>query len=89
MHEHTLIKSLLHKIDDIALQQTPKRIQHITITLGALSHISAEHFREHFEQAVANTPLQSVALTVECETDIHANTAQDIILKSIDFVESE
>ncbi|MEJ2670387.1 MAG: hypothetical protein P8077_09180 [Gammaproteobacteria bacterium] len=54
-----------------------------------MSHISAEHFREHFEQAVANTPLQSVALTVECETDIHANTAQDIILKSIDFVESE
>lgn len=87
MHELSLMKDLLQKIDQIAHDNQPLQLQSVTVVLGALSHISAEHFREHFEQAVAGGALESVALQVECDTDIHAPTAQDILLKSVDLSE--
>ena len=87
MHELSLMKDLLHKIEQIALENQPLQLQSVTVVLGALSHISAQHFREHFQQAVAGSELESVALEVEFDADIHSPTAQDILLKSVDLTE--
>ena len=89
MHEFSLINDLLRKIRQIAKEQAPNRLQSVTVELGALSHISAGHFREHFQQAVAGTELEALALEVECNDDSNAPTAQDIILKSVEVVESQ
>lgn len=88
MHELSLLNDLLKKIRQIAAEQSPNLIRSVTVELGALAHISAEHFREHFEQAVAGTELESVQLDVECNDDIHAPTAQDILLKSVELTEA-
>ena len=88
MHEFSLINDLLSKIRQIAGEQAPNRLESVTVELGALSHISAEHFREHFEHAVAGSELEAVALNVECNDDSSAPTAQDISLKSVDIIES-
>lgn len=87
MHELSLMKDLLEKMHQIARENQPKTLQSVTVVLGALSHISAEHFREHFQQAVAGGELEGVALEVECDTDIHAPSAQDILLKSVELAE--
>lgn len=86
MHELSLLSDLLKKIRQIALEQQPSRIKTVTVELGALAHISATHFREHFDDAVAGTELAQVGLDVECNEDIHAPTAQDIILKSVELI---
>ncbi len=87
MHELSLLNDLLKKIRQIAQEQHPASIQSVNIELGALAHISADHFREHFEQAVAGTELATVTLHVAVNNDIHAPTAQDILLRSVDLVE--
>ncbi len=47
MHELSLIRNLLNKLEMIAIENDAKIVS-IKIRLGALAHISPEHFREHF-----------------------------------------
>ncbi len=51
MHEMHLIKSLMKKIDEVAAANQASRVSRVQVRLGAFSHISAEHFREHFDEA--------------------------------------
>lgn len=83
MHELSLINDLLNKIRRLALQNAPAKLVAVNVELGALAHISAEHFREHFQQATRETELQDIQLNVATADDIHSPTAQDILLKSI------
>ena len=52
--------------------------------LGALSHISADHFREHFDHAAGGTPAEGARLEVEVFGDVDDPRAQDIILDSVE-----
>ena len=88
MHEHSLIRNLLDKINQLAGQQRGGKIAAVNVQLGALAHISAAHFREHFEHETAGTALADVRLNVEELADIHHPRAQDIVLESIEFEES-
>ena len=87
MHEHSLIRNLLGKIDELAEQQKGRKIVAINVQLGALAHISADHFREHFEHETAGTHLADIQLNVEELADINHPRAQDIVLESIEFEE--
>lgn len=89
MHELSLLKDLLNKIRQIAQQQQPDQLTAVTVELGALAHISAEHFRQHFETAVTGTDLETVGLTVVCNDDIHAPAAQDIVLTSVELTPAD
>lgn len=88
MHEHSLIKNLLDKINQLAEQQQGRKIAAVNIQLGALAHISAAHFREHFEHETAGTALADIRLKIEELADINHPRAQDIVLESIEFEES-
>jgi len=55
MHEFSLIKDLIHKITKIAHEQHASKVLSVTVKLGALSHISPDHFREHFIHASHGT----------------------------------
>lgn len=84
MHEHSLIKNLLHTMAELATQENGA-IVGATIQLGALSHISAEHFREHFVHETAGTGLEGINLNIIALDDIHHPLAQDIVLQSLEF----
>ncbi len=84
MHEMHLIHDLMRKITTLATENDAKGINKVTVQLGALSHISADHFREHFEEAAAGTIAESAQLEIIEEKDIHAPDAQDILLKDIE-----
>ena len=84
MHEFTLLKGLLSKIETIAEENNSDRILSVTVKLGALSHISPDHFREHFDQAVVGTVAEGAKLTVRELTDMSDPDAQQIILESVE-----
>lgn len=87
MHEFSLMADLLRKIEHIAQEAGgPEKITitAIRVKLGALSHISAEHFREHFATAIKGTVAEGARLDVEELTDTSDPNAQEILLDSIE-----
>ena len=53
--------------------------------LGALSHFSPDHFREHFEDASRGTVAEGAAVEAEMRTDPTEPDAQGVVLESIDI----
>ncbi len=87
MHEQSLMTDLMKKINAIALQQQAKKIVQVKIRLGALSHISADHFREHFFLAAEGSCAEQAQLDIEVMTDLNDPHAQEIILDSVEIEE--
>ena len=84
MHELSLMADLLKKIEGIAREQKADTVKKIDVWLGAMAHISPDHFREHFVEGVKGTVAQGAELEIELSTDIDHPQAQDILLRSID-----
>jgi len=87
MHEQSLMVDLMRKINTIGTEQQAKNIVRIKVKLGALSHISADHFKEHFVIAAKGSCAEQAQLDVEVLTDLNDPQAQEIILDSIEIEE--
>lgn len=83
MHEMHLLKDILNKIDQIIEENKSVKATEVSIWLGALSHISAEHLTEHFIHESKGRSCEGAKLEVEQSNDISHPQAQDILLKSI------
>ena len=84
MHEFSLIQDLMKKIVAIARDHEAQKVVTVRVKLGALCHISAEHFGEHFADASAGTVAQGARLEIEQSKDETASDAQDILLQSVE-----
>lgn len=84
MHEMSLLAGIMKQIDRIATEAKAKRVLTVRVTLGALAHISPDHFREHFVEAAAGTVAEGAELIVTQATDESDPNAQEIILNSVD-----
>ena len=84
MHEASLMADLLHKIETVANAQQASKVIGVRVTLGALSHLSPDHLREHFVQAAQGTLAENARLDINAHTDINDPLAQDIRLDSIE-----
>ena len=87
MHEMSLMKGLLVRLERLARESGARRIVRVRVRLGALSHFSPDHFREHFEIAARGTPAEGAALEIETMTDPSDPRAQDVVLESADVEE--
>lgn len=87
MHEHSLMNNLMNKILLLAEQECASQVTKVSVKLGALSHMSPEHFKEHFEIAAKGTIAEYAAIDAEEDTDVNDPNAQTILLKSIDVAE--
>jgi len=87
MHELSLLNDIFGEINRIARENNADRVLGVKIRLGALSHISAEHFREHFEDAAKGTILENTGLEIVEDRDPEAPDAQEMILESIELPE--
>lgn len=87
MHEFTLMADLLKKIENVAKENDSDRVLSVKVKLGALSHISADHFREHFEHAIRGTVAEGADLDVEELTDESSPDAGDIMLESVEVAQ--
>ena len=76
---------LLHKIEQLAKDANTDKVTGVKVKLGALSHITPDHFREHFEAAIVGTIAEGATLEVEQSDDQGDPNAQDILLESVDI----
>ena len=74
---------LMRKIEAEAQSMKAQRVVGVSIWLGALSHMTASHFAEHFEHASAGTIAEGARLDVTVSEDINVPNAQDVMLTSL------
>ena len=84
MHEHSLLNDLMRKIERVVREQNAQRATKVTIKLGAFSHISPDHFKEHFDQAKPGTVAENAELEVYASDDQSDPMAQEMILESLE-----
>ena len=85
MHETALVRDIVRRIDDLARATNARRVTGAKIWLGALSHLSAEHFREHFAVAARDTLAARAVLDIEVSEDPDDPHAQHVRLDSVDL----
>jgi hydrogenase nickel incorporation protein HypA/HybF len=83
MHERALMRDLLRKIESSARAEGGIRVTRIRVRLGALSHFTPEHFREHFEDASRGTLAEGAEVETELRSDPTEPDAQGIVLESV------
>ncbi|MCP5468792.1 MAG: hydrogenase maturation nickel metallochaperone HypA [Deltaproteobacteria bacterium] len=88
MHEAHLMKDLINKIISISKENASCKVTKIKVKLGALSHMTPEHFKEHFDQVAVGTCAQDAVIEAQQAQDIHDANAQGILLESFEIEES-
>ncbi len=87
MHEFSLIKDLIRKITTIAHEQHASKVLSVTIKLGALPHISPDHFRDHFVLASHGTIAEGARLNIEFMTDVTDPQSQEVLIENIEVID--
>lgn len=84
MHERALMRDLLRKIEAEAEAAGALRVTCVRIRLGALSHFTEAHFREHFADASQGTIAEGAQVEADTREDTEEPDAQGVVLESID-----
>lgn len=84
MHEFALMKDLMREIDSVAKREGATSVVAVKVRLGALSHMTPSHFREHFEDSARDGVAAGARVDVEIGTDISDPRARDVILESVE-----
>jgi len=87
MHETALVRDVVRRIEDVARATGARRITGAKIWLGALSHLSADHFREHYAIEAQGSIAAGASLAIEVSHDLGDPNAQNVRLESVDFDE--
>ena len=84
MHERALMRDLVERIVAVAEAERAGRVTRVSVRLGALSHFTPEHFREHFEDAARGTCAEGAAVHAALDADLHAPRARRVVLESVE-----
>jgi hydrogenase nickel incorporation protein HypA/HybF len=84
MHEKALMDDLMRKIFEVAAENEGARVTRVRVWLGALSHFTPEHFRDHFDVAAAGTPAEGAAVEATLDDDPADPRAQGVVLESVE-----
>jgi hydrogenase nickel incorporation protein HypA/HybF len=84
MHEASLMASLMRQIESVASAEEATHVVSVRVWLGALSHMSEQHFAEHFSLASAGTIVEGARLGITLSTDLRHADAELIRLESVE-----
>jgi len=84
VHERALMRDVMRKIDEVARAGGAARVTRVGVRLGALSHFSAEHFREHFVDAARGTIAEGATIDAVLDTDIADSRARHVVVESVE-----
>lgn len=87
MHETALVRDVVRRMVELTQTTGACRVARAKIWLGALSHLSAEHFREHFAVEARDTVAASAVLEIEVSDDPNDADAQHVRLESVNLDE--
>ncbi len=85
MHERRVMEDLVRRLEAIAREEDARRVTRIRVRLGALSHFTPEHFREHFADAAHGTPAEGAEVEAEVDADPTADGAQGVLLETVEL----
>jgi hydrogenase nickel incorporation protein HypA/HybF len=85
VHEQHLTRDLVRKLEALAEAEGGARVIRIRVRLGALSHFTPEHFREHFEGAARGTRAEGAEIQAELSTDPGEPEAQGVVLETVEL----
>ena len=78
------MEDLVGKVVAVAEAEQATRVVRIRVRLGALSHFTPEHFREHWVDASRGTVAEGAAVDATVDTDLEGKAAQGVVLESIE-----
>jgi hydrogenase nickel incorporation protein HypA/HybF len=87
MHETALVRDIVRRIEDLARAAGARRVTGAKVWLGALSHLSADHFRQHYAIEAQGTAAVGATLVIEASDDLNDPQAQHVRLESVDLDE--
>lgn len=82
MHEATLLRDLMREILEVAAREGATRVTAIHVRLGDLSHLTPEHFEEHFVDASRGTLAEGAA--VHAAVSLGPAERGSIVLESVE-----
>jgi hydrogenase nickel incorporation protein HypA/HybF len=85
VHEQRLIRDVVREIEQTARAEGATRVLAIGVRLGALSHFTEEHFREHFDDASRGTLAEGASVRAELATDTTDAAAQGVVLETVEL----
>ena len=83
MHERALLADLVREIESVAAHEGSGRVVSVKVRVGPMSHMTPEHFVEHFVDATCGTVAEGARCDVEA-IDPHDELAQSIVLESVE-----
>ena len=84
MHERALMDDVIRKVESIARENGATRVSLVSVRLGALSHFTPQHFREHFVDAARATLAEGADIHAVVETDVRSPTATGVVVESVE-----
>jgi hydrogenase nickel incorporation protein HypA/HybF len=84
VHEKALIDDVMRRILAVAEEEGAVRVTGVRARLGALSHFTPEHFREHFERASRGTVAEGARVDATVEADPAHPHAQGVVIESVE-----
>jgi hydrogenase nickel incorporation protein HypA/HybF len=78
------MQDLMREIEAVARADGALRVTKIEVRLGALSHFTPEHFREHFVDASRGTLAEGAAVDAQLATSIDDPNAVGVVLESVE-----
>ena len=84
MHERALMRDVLAKVEAVAQTEGAARVTRIHVRLGALSHFTPEHFREHFADAACGSVAEGAHVDAVVDGSTTAPYARDVVVVSVE-----
>jgi hydrogenase nickel incorporation protein HypA/HybF len=84
VHERALLEDLLRKVIAVAEAEGATAVTRIRVRLGALSHYTPEHFREHWEDASRGTLAEGAEAEARMDAELTGDAAQGVVLESVE-----
>lgn len=85
MHEASLTAGLLRQIETIARAEGARRVTGLKLSIGALSHLGAEHFAEHFARAAEGTLAEGARLEIAVSDDLKDANAAEVRIETVEL----
>ena len=89
MHEQALMRDLMTRILAIGESEGAIAVTKVSVRLGALSHFTPDHFREHFRDSSQGTIAEGALVEAVLEESTTDPNAQSVVLESVELEEPD
>ena len=85
MHDQALMRDVMARIVAVAEAEDASGVTKVSVRLGALSHFTPEHFREHFRDSSRGTLAEGALVDAVLDTSTTHPNAQGVLLESVEL----